>query len=272
VAELVTVVGNLAIDRVDGGPPSPGGCPSFAGVALRGLGAGARIITQRAKRDAAVFTQMLEEVGVPTVVLDSETTSAFELQYSGEQRRMTVAALGDPWLPADFETHPIDADWIHLAPLVSSDFSTATVTALAAAGRRVSFDGQGLVRLARLGPMATDSSYDPALVAELTALKLAEDEATVLAAGRRFCEADAERLGVPEILVTFGSEGADVYIDAVRTRVSSKRRVKGVHTTGSGDMFAVSYVAARAAGADPVSAAQAACGLVADVLEQRRRA
>ena len=29
----VTVLGNLAIDVIDGAPPSPGGCASFAGVA-----------------------------------------------------------------------------------------------------------------------------------------------------------------------------------------------------------------------------------------------
>ena len=34
----VAVVGNLARDRVDGGPPQPGGCPFFAAYALRAIG------------------------------------------------------------------------------------------------------------------------------------------------------------------------------------------------------------------------------------------
>jgi sugar/nucleoside kinase (ribokinase family) len=104
----------------------------------------------------------------------------------------------------------------------------------------------------------------------LTALKLADDEAATLAGGALFGEADAARLGVPEIVVTLGSAGADVYVDAVKSHVSSDRNIEGVHTTGSGDMFAVSYAAARAAGVGPVDAAQAACALVADVLEHRR--
>jgi sugar/nucleoside kinase (ribokinase family) len=132
-------------------------------------------------------------------------------------------------------------------------------------------DGKGLVRAARLGPMATDDAYDPAVLKQLTALKLAEDEAAILAGGEIFGEADAARLGVPEILVTFGSAGADVYIDAIKTHVSSDHAVHGVHTTGSGDMFAVSYAAGRAAGVDPVAAAQTACAVVAEVLEERRR-
>lgn len=266
----LTVVGNLAVDRVNGGPPSAGGCPSFAGAALTKSGAGGRIITQRAPRDAAVFTEMLDAIGAPTLVLDCETTSAFALDYSGEQRTMTVVGLGDPWTPAHFDADPIDTSWVHVAPLLRSDFPTATVAALASAGRRVSYDGQGLVRAARLGRMVTDSAYDHAVLEHLTALKLADDEAVIIAGGGTFAEADAARLGVPEILVTFGSAGADVYIDAVKTHVSPNRSIQGVHTTGSGDMFAVSYAASRAAGVGPVDAAQAACALVADVLEHRR--
>jgi sugar/nucleoside kinase (ribokinase family) len=267
---VLTVVGNLAVDRVDGGPPSPGGCPSFAGAALTELGEAARIVTQRAPREAALFSEMLAAIGVPTLVLDSESTSAFELVYSGESREMSVSGLGDPWTLARFEAAAIDSYWVHLAPLLRSDFPPATVAALATAGRRLSFDGQGLVRAAQLGPMVTDSSYDRALLEHLTTLKLADDEAAVLAAGGPFGEADAARLGVPEILVTYGSVGADVYVDAVRSHVSSGRSIQGVHTTGSGDMFAVSYAAARAAGTGPLDAAQAACDLVADVLERRR--
>jgi sugar/nucleoside kinase (ribokinase family) len=267
---VLTVIGNLAVDRVDGGPPSPGGCPSFAGAALAKLGAAARIVTQRAPRDAALFSEMLAAIGAPTVVLDSDTTSAFELVYRGESRTMSVIAPGDPWTPAHFQADPIDSSWVHLAPLLRSDFPPATVAALSTAGRRLSLDGQGLVRAPRLGPMVTDGAYDPTVLEHLTTLKLADDEAAIVAAGALFDEADADRLGVPEILVTFGSAGADVYLNGARTHVCSNRRIEGVHTTGSGDMFAVSYAAARAAGTDPVQAAHAACELVADVLERRR--
>ena len=266
----LTVVGSLAVDRVDGGAPSPGGCPSFAGVALAAMGAGGCVITQRAPPDALVFSGMLDQIGVPTVVLDSETTSAFELIYSGEQRAMTVGALGDPWTPDRFRAAPIKTNWVHVAPLLRSDFPLATIASLAGAGHTVSFDGQGLVRAARLGPMVIDDAYDAAILSRLSVLKLADDEAAILAATGVFTESDATRLGVPEILVTFGSGGVDVYVDARKTHVSSKRSVQDVHTTGSGDIFAVSYAAARAAGTGPLKAARAACELVADVLERRR--
>ena len=239
-------------------------------MALAAPGAGGCVITQRAPRDAPVFNAMLDRIGVPTVVLDSESTNAFELIYSGEQRAMTVAALGNPWTPDSFRAAPIKTNWVHVAPLLRSDFPPATIAGLAAAGHTLSFDGQGLVRAARLGPLMTDDDYDAAILVHLSVLKLADDEAAILADGGVFAESDAARLGVREILVTFGSGGVDVYIDAFKTHVSSERSVQDVHTTGSGDMFAVSYAAARAAGTGPVEAARAACGLVADVLERRR--
>jgi sugar/nucleoside kinase (ribokinase family) len=239
-------------------------------MALTAQGAGGCVITQRAPRDAAVFNEMLDQIGVATVVLDSETTSAFELVYSGEQRAMTISAIGDSWTPERFRAAPIKTSWVHVAPLLRSDFPPATIASLAAAGHTLSFDGQGLVRAARLGPMVTDDDYDAAILAHLSVLKLADDEAATLAAAGVFTESDATRLGVREILVTFGSGGVDVYVDALKTHVSSERSVQDVHTTGSGDMFAVSYAAARAAGTGPVDAAREACGLVADVLERRR--
>ena len=81
-------------------------------------------------------------------------------------------------------------------------------------------------------------------------LKLAEDEAVVVADGK-FDAAVAARLGVPEIVVTYGSEGCDIYIDGAVIRVPAAWRVLGVQTTGAGDMFTACYVANRAAGAGP---------------------
>lgn len=265
----LTVVGNLAVDSVDGRPPTPGGCPAFAAAAFAGLSLTGRIVTQRAPRDEAVFERALKQITVPLTVLDSVTTSGFGLNYTGEQRTMTVNAIGDPWTTARLNQAAITSAWVHVAPLLRSDFPTATIAGLRGAGHRISYDGQGLVRVPQTGRLRTDAGYDPVLLEQLTVLKLADDEAAILAAGE-FTPADARRLGVPEILVTFGSLGADVYVDGDATHVAPSKRVTGVHSTGSGDMFAVSYAAARAEGAEPAAAAQAASELVAAVLARRR--
>ena len=47
----------------------------------------------------------------------------------------------------------------------------------------MSFDGQGLVRVPRTGEMAVDADFDPALLPPLTVLKLAQEEAEIVADG-----------------------------------------------------------------------------------------
>src|SRR5206468_93853 len=73
-------------------------------------------------------------------------------------------------------------DWVHVAPLARSDFPVETLAELAR-GRRLSLDGQGLVRPAEIGPLRLDGGYDPALLRAVTVLKLAEEEALLLADG-----------------------------------------------------------------------------------------
>ena len=184
---------------------------------------------------------------------------------------MSVEAIGPVWGEAEIEAADPDTTWVHLAPLLRTDFPPGTLALLAERGHRVAYDGQGLVRADRLGPLVVDRHYPPELLQNIDVLKLAEDEALIVADGP-FDESAAERLAVPEILVTYGSEGCDIYTENGCVRVPAAWRVDGVQTTGAGDMFTSCYVANRAAGADPAAAAKVASELVATELEKRRAA
>ena len=93
---------------------------------------------------------------------------------------------------------------MHAAPLLRSDFPAETLAALAR-GRHLSLDGQGLVRSPETGPLRLDADFDPAMLEHVQILKLAEEEAEVIGA--------IDRLGVPEVLVTFGPRGSCVYYE-----------------------------------------------------------
>ena len=207
---------------------------------------------------------------MPVRVLGAETTSGFSLDYEGEQSTMRIDAVGDPWTPTDVQVLDPGIEWVHVAPLARSDFPPETLAALAADGRRVSFDGQGLVRVPRPGPMAVDGAFDRSLLSSLSVLKLAEDEATVIAGGR-FELRDAEQLGVPEVLLTLGSAGAVLYVDGREQRIEVTGPVLGVQTTGAGDVFMIAYIAARSDGEEPSTAARLAADTVARMLEERAR-
>ncbi|MDH6194730.1 sugar/nucleoside kinase (ribokinase family) [Mycobacterium frederiksbergense] len=265
----VTVLGNLAIDIIDGAAPSPGGCASFAGVALEASGGAGRIVAMGAERDHALFDPLLDRFGDMVAILPADRTSSFRLDYDDtDHRHMSVEAIGPIWGAAAIEAADPETTWVHLAPLLRTDFPEQTLAVLAARGHRIAYDGQGLVRADRLGPLIEDRLFPAELVARLDILKLAEEEAVIVADGA-FDAATAERLGVPEILVTYGSEGCDIYMEGAVVRVPAAWPVLGVQTTGAGDMFTACYVANRAAGSDPRHAAERASELVARELQQR---
>jgi sugar/nucleoside kinase (ribokinase family) len=267
----VTVMGNLAIDIIDGAPPSPGGCASFAGVALAAVDVPGRLVAMGAERDHALFDDLAERLGPTLRILPSDRTSSFRLDYVDvDHRRMSVDAVGPVWSADAIEAADPDTTWLHLAPLLRTDFPAQTLALLHSRGHRIVYDGQGLVRADRVGPMVVDRHFSPELLRHISVLKLAEDEAVIVAGGP-FDESTAARLRVPEVLVTFGSEGCDVYTDGTVVRVPAAWRVEGVQTTGAGDMFTACYTAHRSAGADSRRAVELASELVARELEQRLR-
>jgi sugar/nucleoside kinase (ribokinase family) len=261
----VAVVGNVSRDLVDGGPPTPGGCPQFAREAFRRLARDGQVVTRFAPADAALFG----DIGPSATLLPATRTSGFELRYAGDSRELTVTELGETWRPGDATALAPDVEWVHVAPLLRSDFPAETLAAFAA-GRRLSLDGQGLVRVPGPGSLQEDADFDTAVLGHVTVLKLAEHEGQIVAGGR-FDLAAAERLGVPEVLLTLGSRGAVVFAEGRETPIGAEP-VPGVQTTGAGDVFIVAYAVARVDGAEPVDAAGAATRLVSALLAERLRA
>jgi sugar/nucleoside kinase (ribokinase family) len=265
----LAIAGNVAVDRIDGQPPSPGGCPSFAALALRMLGREGQILTRYAERDRDLFAPVLSQLGVPVTTLAAESTQAFGFRYHGEQRAMTVDAIGPHWSADDASALDPEVGWVHVAPLLRSDFPADSLAALAES-RVLSYDGQGLVRVSELGSMRVDAGFDRAVLEPISILKLADDEAVVVAGGP-FEVRHARALGPREVLVTFGSDGCVLYVDGEREHVPAAWPVLGVQTTGAGDVFMVGYVAARSDGDEPMRAAEKASELVARMLDERKQ-
>ena len=264
----VAVVGNLARDVVNGGAPSPGGCPFFAGETFRRLGASGQIVTRFAPPDRELFEPALAALETPVTLLAAGTTSGFSLDYEGEERLMGVTGIGETWQPGDAAALSPDVTWVHVAPLLRSDFPPETLAALAD-GRRLSLDGQGLVRAPEIGPLVSNAEFDRAVLASVTTLKLSEEEARMVAGGS-FDHSSAAALGVPEVILTLGSHGAVVFTSGGDTFVPAAWPVLGVQTTGAGDTFMVAFAASRAEGLTAVAAARAASRVVAEMLEGRK--
>jgi sugar/nucleoside kinase (ribokinase family) len=252
---LIALLGNLSRDLFPAGEPRAGGAPFHAARALRRLDVRAVLYARCAVEDRDALVLPVARLGTPVRYVPGASTATFRISYDGDRRSMQVEALGDIWLPDDVPSLSTSTRWVHVAPLLRSDFPAETLTRIAR-GRRLSLDGQGLVRVPEVGELRLDGDYDPALLEHVQVLKLSEEEAEPLG--------DPAALPVPEVLVTHGARGATVYADGRSERVTAF----GIDAdpTGAGDAFSIAYVAARAGGLPPVAAARRATAVVADML------
>ena len=239
--------------------------PFWAARALHVLGARAWVVAKCARSDRQALLRPLIATGLPVDWRAAETTTAFSFTYDGDVRTMNVDAVGDSWQPAEVAT--LRSQWVHVGPLLRSDFDAATLEALGRPGRRLSLDGQGLVRVSRTGPLELDREYDPEVLRHVSVLKLADDEALALLG--EVTRDSLESLGVPEVVVTHGSRGSTLFADGKLVEVPS--RPVAADPTGAGDSFAAAYAASRAAGHSPPAAARRATAVVGAVLTGRRR-
>lgn len=251
---MIALIGNLSRDHLPGKPPRVGGGSYHGARALQRLRVPARIFARCAAVDRDALVPPVIRLGTPVRYVPGEATATFSFSYEGDVRTMTVDALGDAWAPADVPELP-SGRWVHIAPLSRHEFPLETIAALAKR-RRVSLDGQGLVRVPEVGPLRLDDDFDRDVLRHVWVLKLADEEAEVLG--------DPAALGVREVVVTHGSRGSTVYCGGHAEFVPA-RAFPG-DPTGSGDAFATAYVVARNAGFAPVGAARRATAVVASLI------
>jgi sugar/nucleoside kinase (ribokinase family) len=254
---VIALIGNLSRDLKPGRPPTVGGGAYHGARALQRLRVPARIVTRCALADRQALLPPLVRLGTPARYVRGDSTATFGISYDGDVRTMLVEGLGDTWRAGDVPELP-GGRWVHVAPLSRHEFPLETIAALAKR-RRVSFDGQGLVRAPQLGPLQLDADFDRAILEHIWVLKLADEEAEVLG--------DPHALGVREVVVTHGSRGSTVYVGGRSVDVPA--HAVDTDPTGAGDAYAAAYVVARNTGADPVGAARRATSVVAALLRSR---
>jgi sugar/nucleoside kinase (ribokinase family) len=229
-------------------------------------------MTKCAEDDRRALLTPLVCLGLPVLWRESQSTAGFRIDYDGEERSMTVDALGPEWTVEeirDWVARGLDgAGWVQVAALRRGEFSPEALAELAR-GRRVLLDGQGLVRPPATGLLEPNADYDGAVLDNVSVLKLSEVEAQLLAGG--LDEEALRTLGVTEVVVTLGSRGAVVLDRSGLEHVPGRPVKPAGDPTGAGDAFGAAYMASRSDGNGPAGAARRAAGLVADLLAGRFR-
>jgi sugar/nucleoside kinase (ribokinase family) len=262
VIELA-VMGNLSRDVVAGTDPRPGGGVFWSTRALARIGTEAAISASCSAADRELLLPPLEALGLPVAWHESSATTAYSFHYEGDRRIMWLDAVGDPWTPEQATAAAGEASWVNVCALTRTDFSAATLAALASEGRSLLVDLQGLVRTPRIGPLHTDEHIGDVL-RHVDVLKLNDEEAETLVGS-----AEPERLqelGVPEVILTVGSRGAWIVTPTLLEHIPAVPIDEIVDPTGAGDTYSVVYLVHRARGAEPVEAARIASEAVSAML------
>ena len=254
---MIALLGNLCRDLFPDRPPATGGGAYYGARALHQLRVPVRIVTRCAPADKAELLPPLVRLGTPVRWIPARTTASCAIENDGDDRRMRLEAIGDPWEAGDLPALPTSVRWVHIAPLARSDFPARTL-AILARRYRISYDAQGLVRVPEVGPLQLDASFDPAVLGSISILKVAEAEAAVLG--------DLTALGIGEIVLTRGSQGSTVITGGRREDIPAHPLTSD--PTGAGDAFATTYVVARSAGFTPAGAARRATAAVASLMSR----
>ena len=264
------IVGNLVLDVVAGAAERPGGAVWYCARALSEIDPDADVVLvcRSAAEDREALVPGLEAFGFPVQWRPAARTTRFSFHYEGERRIMQIDALAEPWTPADiggWAGEAIgDAPWVLVGALTRADFPLATMQALTRRGHRLIVDAQGLVRHGRVGPLVSDGTFDREVLRHITALKLNDEEAEQLCGGTG--EAALRTLGIPEIVLTLGSDGAVIISREVTTHVEAVPVDGPVDPTGAGDSFLLSYAVARQQGVGPHEAGLIASRFVSTII------
>ena len=124
----VGIVGHVARDRIEGGPPRIGGGAFHCARGLRALGRESVIVTKMSARDRPLLDDLVR-LGIPVCWRPAASIAGFGIEYDGDVRAMNVDALGDPWTPEEAAGWVNDAlrgvGWVHVAPLSTRRASSA---------------------------------------------------------------------------------------------------------------------------------------------------
>ena len=259
----IAALGHISRDVVNGGEPRPGGGVFYATRALARLGADAHVEASCSAEHRSTLLPPLESFGLPVTWHESTATTAYSFHYEGDRRIMWQDAVGEPWPPERAVAAAGDATWIDVCALTRTDFPPETLAALDPGGRQLLVDLQGLVRTPTIGPLRTDADIGDVL-RYIEILKLNDEEAETLVGDAE--PAHLRSLGVPEVILTLGSQGAWIVTPTVLEHVPSVPVDGEVDPTGAGDTYSATYLVQRAAGAEPVEAARVATETVSAFL------
>lgn len=264
VVELCCI-GHITLDYVitpEDSVTMPGGTAFYFSHAVHQMDVNYSLVTALAEAEMS-FAESLKELGIQVMVLPSLHTVVFENKYSEnlEHRTQRVLQTADPFAPALLRN--LKSKVFHLGPLLSEDFSSGAIKALAEKGK-LSLDVQGFLRRVEgKKVLPTDWEEKRELLPFIHFLKVNEEEMQVLT-GQTDAHSGASLLsswGVKEVVVTLGSKGSVIYDGKDFYTVPAYAPLRTHDATGCGDTYMAGYLYRRIKGDDIQQAGEFAAAM-----------
>lgn len=256
----IVVVGAVTEDRF-GDATRPGGAVLYAARALESLGIRARVLASAGPGPGEGALDVHERT-----FLSRAANLRFAHDAKGEERRLRVLSRPDrPLSASDLPDRWRDADAIILGPLLSDDCDVASFVGLSIP--RIALLAQGLQRRVNGdGVVSLLDEPSPALLTACdsrTSVFLSSEEVAAWPGGA----VEDLAAACARVVVTRGADGADVYRPRAEPVHIAAAPAKPVDTTGAGDAFAASFMAALACGARDEQAGALAARVAAATVE-----
>lgn len=248
----LVVVGNLTIDRIvfDEEPRlEMGGPPAYAMVAPA-LGAEKVGIVSNVGSDfPKSYLSQLTDAGLDiSGITQHDETTQFVNKYTKEgSRTQEVKTVGHGITITDVPDHLWDTQWMHISPVLQ-EVEPAIITKAKQMEAIVSVDVQGFVRKRT---SEQDHSISPSqwksfpdVAQDIDVLKADIDEICHLTKQTTFEKAAkvAHEMGCNLVLITRGQEGSFLYFNDRLHEIPALPPDIVADHTGSGDVFAISFI------------------------------
>ncbi len=248
----LVVVGNLTIDRIvfdEEERQEMGGPPAYAMVAPA-LGAQkVGIVSNVGSNFPKSYLLQLIDAGldISGIKYQKDTTQFVNKYNKAGTRTQEVPVVGNDIIITDIPAHFWDSQWMHISPVLQEVESTI-ISKAKQAGALVSVDVQGFVRRRtseqdhRISPSQWQSFPDVAK--DIDILKADLDEICHLTQQTTFGKGAevAHEMGCDLVLITRGQEGSFLYSNDQLYEIPALYPNIVVDHTGSGDVFAISFI------------------------------
>ncbi len=249
----ICTIGHISLDKVVT-PQSvkymPGGTSFYFSKALVHSAINYGLVTALSPQEQPVVDALRAE-GITVYALPSTHSVYFENIYSADQnhRDQHVLAKAAPFSTALMPD--ITAKVFHLGPLLADDIPVTLLADLARRGL-VSLDIQGYLRhVVKRNVVYRDWAEKKRMLPKIGILKANQFEMQVLT-GRADAREGARYLadlGVPEVIITLGSEGSLIFTEGLFHQIQAFTPKAVVDATGCGDTYMAGYLSKRVNGA-----------------------